>query len=525
MSTQQTYELEPTPVVTGDGTPWEYNVEYSRVIAALQGLNNVRKGFEHQNAIQIVNEAEAVYKNLVGTGTPVPQALATARGKMDQRIAEVRGQYGLGDAPTSASPAAAPALSPEQEKDRQDAMNVLRQSVSPGGQPYESITNRERPVIGAGKVVASTARHPGQIDAAEQRSTTVQGTKLDTSQQDQIRNLQLQGVQDLQQSAAGQGAVQQSAAARMKLALQRQTEAASGLAAQARGAERKGLRRMAMQQASQRGLDAALGIQAQAGDQAQAAQNTLVGALQGARSQDVDVASKQAALDQEKKTLQAQLNAARAANDQAAINAANLKLADLQQRTREFNATQTQSAATGNADRNLQAQTATVTADQNQDKLRLDAQQAVRDAASGLLSENARQEQLAFARQQLQLAEREFEELKRRNAAEEEFNRSQANKQFWAGVITSLISGGAQAGTALINRQKPQAKFGGITNGETIAGEAGPELVIPIHGRLSKKLAAELAVENKPFGAGIPASKVASLLAAANLRAQKAKGL
>ena len=163
------------------------------------------------------------------------------------------------------------------------------------------------------------------------------------------------------------------------------------------------------------------------------AQGQLASALQGVRGQDVDVAAKKAALEQERKNLQAQLDQARAAGDQNAINAAQTKMAELDQRTREFNASEANKAQARSEDQSFQAQdinnqtgleVSRLTEEQRiaNEKLKLEASEAATRAAKGLLDENDR-------KAQLDLAHRKIQEAK-----------DAADKAFWQGIVTSADS-------------------------------------------------------------------------------------
>ncbi len=379
-----------------------------------------------------------------------------------------------------------------------------------------------------------------RLQAAMGRTTTVQGTQFDAAQADQARALGLQNIQDLQATAQGAGAGQLAAQARLKLALLRSSELATGMAAQARGSERRGLRREAMLEGSRRGLEGALAGEAQAAQDRMTAQGQLSGAIQATRTTDVDVAAKRADLSQQRQNLQAQIDAARASGDQNAINTLTAKMADLDQQTKAFNAsaanttqaraedqafagqktnievgqrTKEVNAAAANtaqsraeeqafagqqsgadrdqqgrlynagatnasqarsedqafagqqsgADRELRAgefnagatnaaqarlegqafegqqvdinrglEVSRLTEEQRvaNERLKLDASKAAQDAAAGLLTENARQEQLAFARTQLAQT------------------KSVEDRKFWGQIISSLLSGAATVAAA-----------------------------------------------------------------------------
>jgi hypothetical protein len=282
-----------------------------------------------------------------------------------------------------------------------------------------------------------------RLQASLGRQTTVAGTSMNTAQADQARAQQQSNITDLQATAQGAGAGQQAAAARLKLALSRSSELASGMAAQARGSERRGARRENMIAAGQRNLEGNIALEAQSAQERQAAQGQLGQQLQATRTTDVDVAAKRADLDAQKKTLQAQLDAARATNDANAINSLTTKMAEIDQRTREVNAAATNVAQGRKEDQAFEGQQADIqrgldvsklTEEQRvaNERLKLDASKAAQDAAQGLLTENARQEQLALARQELANA------------------KDQADRQFWGNLISSLLSGGAAVAAAKV---------------------------------------------------------------------------
>jgi hypothetical protein len=432
--------------------------------------------------------------------------------------------------------------------------------------------------VQAGTVDAAQMSPAQRLAAAQQRATTVEAT--DTNR--------------LEQTAEGQGAIAQNLAANLRLAQQRSTQQRQGLVAQARGNERRGARRALVTGGGAEDLAVADTIIARTTEQQMAATNQL------------------AALDSQRKTLQAQLDAARAANDQDAINTISMKMADLDSQREQVNAQLRQTAATDNANRDVEAQKFNVATATDVDKfkaaqrfeaekhiadltqarnvvqaqldqaraagdqaaynaaamklaeldadinktnaamdldvqkfrsgqevdiqkwnidtalkaqgqefdqwlstgdLRIKATEVAQKGAQNLLNEDQRQRALA-------MAQREFDESIRRFNLNREDQKAAADRQFWGNIISSILSGGTQVAAAASGG----AADGGITAGPTLAGEGNrPELVIPIEGKLSDRMRAALAVDNKPFAKGMPASRLAAVLAAANLVDRKAK--
>jgi hypothetical protein len=238
-------------------------------------------------------------------------------------------------------------------------------------------------------------------------------------------------------------------------------------------------------------------------------------------AQRLDAEKHIADLTQARNVAQAQLDAARAAGDQAAINAAAMKIAELDadiNKTQalmevdvdKFRSSQEVDIQKWNIDTALKAQGQEFDQWLATGDLRIKATEVAQKGAQNLLNEDQRQRALA-------MAEREFAESTRRYNLNREDAKAAADRQFWGGIISSLLSGGASVATA------GAAAKGGITSGPTLAGEAGTELVIPIKGKLSDQMRASLAVKNEPFAKGMPASRLAAVLAAANLVDRKAK--
>lgn len=463
---------------------------------------------------------------------------------------------------------------------------TAQQAVASGYTPATAKTVGYSPTDAATATTTAAQVSPSaRLKAALQDQTTVQGTGLDTGQSDQSRQLQLGALGSLQDTAAGGGAGADLAAARTRQLLAQSGAQANGLVQQARGNERRGARLSAILSSGANNLAGETQIQAQNASDRLAAQQAVVGATQGIRSTDVTQATTKAQLDQQRNTLQAQLDSAKASNDQNAINAIQTKMADLDAQQQQFNATssntvglantaatnqgnqfnatqrttaaqkladatnqgeqfnatqenaagsqlagaqtavsqsntaQGNTVATGNADRtvqtgesnNTQGLAAQATGEQQRvanENLKLQASAAAQQAAKGLLDENGRQQTLALAQAQLKLAQ------------------TQADRQFWGNLVSSLLSGATAVGAAALTAAPVAAalKHGGLVTKPTHAliGEAGPELVIPVKGATAR-LAKVLGIEAKPFQRkGAPSlSKMASLLAAATIKAKK----
>lgn len=188
------------------------------------------------------------------------------------------------------------------------------------------------------QVQGSTVSLADRLQAARQDRTTVASTNLDTSQNDQSRALQLGGVSALQDTAAGGGTGGALAAARLKAAITKSGQQANGIINGATGSDRHALRLQQLRTAGDQNLAAASSENQNDLANQLTAQGQVVGAGTAVRGQDVDVAAKQADLAQQVKLAQSTLDAAKASGDQSAINAANQKMADLDQQTKEFNA-------------------------------------------------------------------------------------------------------------------------------------------------------------------------------------------
>lgn len=347
-----------------------------------------------------------------------------------------------------------------------------------------------------GTVGATTIGDPRQLKGVRQEGTTVEGTDLSA----------------LQATAQGQGAGQQQAAARYRQALQSQAQTTNAQIQAQRGAERKGLRRAALLAGGEQAVQVGAKI-------AEADATTSLAAQQ-------NVAEFQA----RKNEKQAELDNARRSGDANRIQQAEKDMAALEQEGQKFNAQQIQTADTTNVSNDQAAQGTNQAAGMDAIKqdfetwkqtnqLALDAQKALEASAQGLLNEDQRQQALANARRQLDLAEREYEEAVRRNARQEELQARQQKRTFWGTMITSLLAigattlGGPAAGAATqaVGTAVTQAAHGGAVTAPRflMAGEAGDhELVIPIKGKLSDRMLRALSVDAQPFNAAGPKGEI-----------------
>lgn len=417
----------------------------------------------------------------------------------------------------------------------------------------------------AGNVTPEQMAQAQRLNAVLQQGTTVQGA--DTTK--------------LQEIEAGQGAIQQQTAALLRLSAQRDAQRKQGLINQARGSERRGLRRAQISDDSN--LETEDRIVAQQTGQQLAATNKL------------------ADLDQQKKQLQAQLDAAKASNDQNAINSIQTKMAELDQQREQVNAQLRQQASEGNVNRQVEAQKFNIGTDvdvkkfaagqklqaetsiaqltqqkniaqsqlddamlsgnqqainaakmkkadidaqiaaenarlaQDADKtnlgtsvdvqkfttdtalraqdqqekqrvadadMRIRAQKALEDSAKGLLTEDQRQQELAFAKQRLRMAEQELQIAIQRNDREAA-KAAQERIGFWADMTGRILGTAAKAAAG-------GAAFGGVVTKPTklLVGEgAHDEVIIPVTG-ITRALKDALSVENKPFDSPVPIERL-----------------
>jgi len=190
-----------------------------------------------------------------------------------------------------------------------------------------------------------------RLQAATQAATNVQGTTLDTSQEQQSRDLTNQVLQDQLATSQGKGEAQVRSEAQQAVDLAKSASAASGLAHTARGSERRGALLAAESGASEAGAQAVAQNAVTNAQTALTAQGQAAQTAQATRSSDLAVAAKRADLDAQRQTLQAQLEAARTAGDAQRQQEITTKMADLDQQVAALNASATNTAQEGGAGR------------------------------------------------------------------------------------------------------------------------------------------------------------------------------
>lgn len=498
--------------------------------AARARLQGMPPGAAESAIREIVGMAVQIYDQAIAAGEPPAVAMQKATGEADYQALLVAEKNGL------KPPASTGATGGVTGLDVETAINTFRQAVDPlTGKPYQDILNTPTPKIEERNVDASTIGAANLNPAAIQRAVSVDATDFNAGAGDQARDIQLSNLRELQETAAGRGQGAAATAAGVSRALQRISESSAGAIAQTRGQERKGLRRAEIAGSAQRGLDAALALEQQGAERAVQAAGQVVGASGQVRGQDIDVEATRAGFEERRKTLQAQLDAARARDDQNAINDFSKKLSDLDVEVNKFNASQTQNAATGNADRSVEVQGANIDNDLAFNKQKMEAEKSIRDAAQQLLNESQRQELIRQWQANFDQAVKEWEAArgdKARAAAEQK-------RQFWAGMIERLAGAAVKA---VLPTPTPGAAQGGLITQPTLVAEGKhDELVIPVTG-LSEAMRRALAIDAKPFKEPVPAASLlralkaspddeedvvpprglAAMLATSNSRARKA---
>jgi hypothetical protein len=484
-----------------------YDEIYGQIKAALAplGAHDAIEQIARGGADYAVRQYMSEVQNGVAVGVARQNAVSTGKVWADSEAKK----HGVAPAGPPVGPADTSVVN---VADIQQAVDAYRTGVQSGQEQRQAIIDYRPTPTAQGTqtpVQAATVSEAQRLQAAMQGQTTVGSADL----------------AGLQASAQGQGAVGQLAAARLQQALRAGAAQASGIAQGATGAARKGALRTAALAANRNAMDAG----------AKTAEMQAAGAIQAQ--------TQVAGLQQQRANLQGQLDQARAAGDQQAINSLQAKMADLDQQTKQFNAGQTQTAATTRNDQALAAQGQ----DENQrvanERLKLDAQGAIENSAKGLLDEAQREATLSMARQQLDLAERRFQ------LEADEAKKAQANqdRMFWASVISNVAGGLVGAISAPPTPPgPPKAAHGGLVTKptEVLVGEAGPELIVPVNQDVGARLARALSVGAQPFdrqgapdlsallallkgGQGQPAPaelppELVALLAAGNARARKA---
>jgi len=461
---------------------------YNEILGAykpqLQGLMGEAAG--NSRAAEIAAQSRGIFDDLIAKGVDPgaarKAALQNASGQVDAQFrasgVENPNNQGKND------PAG---TNPVESQEVKDARQQYRDGITEGKEVLEGIkkdTTNDPNARDTFKAIV-----PDQVQnitpAARLAATMQEGTAVEAT-----------NTADLQATARGQGAGQQSAAARYRQQMLRDSQTMNAAAAQARGNERAGARLAAIQ----------------ARGEASVAGNAKIAESDAQTS--LAAQGKVADFDAKRKELQATLDDARRNNDADRIQAITTKMADLDRDEQKANA----DIAAGNADRGVTAGTANNAAalaanvaggvqDIQQAELRMKAQKAIEDSAKGLLNEDSRQEAIGIARRQIALEE------KRLASQISEAERAQAsqNRAFWTTTLTSLLALGVGAVTtpaggaaaAGVAGAIAAAHGGAVTAGRVVhVGEAGrPEVIVPIKGKLSQRLARALEIEAAPFNA------------------------
>jgi hypothetical protein len=190
-----------------------------------------------------------------------------------------------------------------------------------------------------------------RLQAATQAATNVGSTTLDTSQEQQSRDLTNQVLQDQIATSQGKGQAQVRSDAEQAADLAKSASVASGLAHTARGSERRGALLAAESGASEAGAQAVAQNAVTNAQTALNAQGQAAQTAQATRSSDLASATKRADLEAQRTTLQAQLDAARASGDAQRQQEITTKMADLDQQVAALNAGATNTAQEAGAGR------------------------------------------------------------------------------------------------------------------------------------------------------------------------------
>jgi hypothetical protein len=343
---------------------------------------------------------------------------------------------------------------------------------------YLKANGYQGPGVGATERVQASTIAPTTVGAAQQAGpTTVGQATVAQGPQNQARGLQMSSIQQLQDIAAGRGP--DLASPQLQAGLRAASGEALGAASAATGAERAAARLEAGNAIARGGTDAAI---AAAMGQAQRQQQAIgqVGAQAGAlRGQDIGLAVDTAGLQQQAANLQAQLEAARQSGNAAEVNRLTALQGQINSGIATGNADLAQQAATGNAERNLRRDVAASTESRGD----FTAGQQAANAAGQLAGSTA----VDAAKIGQTVANTALDaEAQRRNVANEDAKRRAAGRA----AITDT------AGQAIA-----MAAHGGLVTKPTalIAGEAGPELILPVRQDMQGMAARNLSLEAKPF--------------------------
>jgi hypothetical protein len=244
--------------------------------------------------------------------------------------------------------------------------------------------------IGAAERVTDTAIGPTALAG----QTQVGRTAIDTGRADALRGQVTSNLDRLERAASG--AAPSAAEGTLKAGLAASAQQALGTAAAARGSERAGARRQAIQAIGEGGFKAAQSAAALRASEMADARNALTGALTSARGQDTATATDQAHLDAASASLQAQIDAARASGNAQMLNSLLAQQASLTARTKEVNAAASNDRTM--AVTNLRAGLDTGNADRAARAASQDAAADTTATATGASAANARADALAAQR-------------------------------------------------------------------------------------------------------------------------------
>lgn len=338
-------------------------------------------------------------------------------------------------------------------------------------------------------------------------------------------------LSQLEETARGEGQVAKAAEAQINLANLRSSQSGNAAANQARGFERRGLRRQALLQEGERMAAAGLEVANIAATKAVEAQGkvadlrqqrlNLQGQLDATRAEgnanrEQDITKKIADLDVDIKELNATIEAGNLDRDLEARSGnrdADIRVGEVNAGIAGRNEDRALTAATSTVDLGLQAQNQEEEQRVARARLKLDIQKAIEESSRGLLTEAGRQSALAMARRELAILEAKLK-LEQDAAKRAEYEKDRA---FFVTMITSLLAAVVPGGAV------PKAKHGGAVVKRRLieVGEAGDhELIIPIKGKLSERMARALSLEARPFTAAGPEVEIDS--AAALMKSIKA---
>lgn len=258
--------------------------------ALAQSTRNAQTTFDQALANAAIAQGFQAPQNIVVPGVSAPQ---------------LTGNY-LSFAPTAAQAVNSGMSQQSYQAALAEAMDASQQMQRA---PVTNVAPVQGPIVGA---VNTQIRAPTIGDAAQTGQIAVEGSKIGAGA-DALRAQQIASANSIANAPS-------AAASQFQAAQSQVVSDQLAMAAQARGSERAGARREAIIAAGQQGAQAGLSAAALSAQEEQAKRTAAAAALSGIRSQDVTTATAQAQLDSQRSQLQAQLNAAIAQGNTAAIN-------------------------------------------------------------------------------------------------------------------------------------------------------------------------------------------------------------